>query len=377
MTRLCFLLRSLDFGGVERQLVTLATTLSEREYDISILCFYAEGTLASELEHTGVRLICLAKRGRWDVVGFSRRLVHSLRMLQPDVLQAYLAVPNLLTILLKPFFPGQKMIWGLGSSNINWRSYDWFVSLTQLLERLFSRFADLIIVNSHAGYAYHARHGYPARRMVVIQNGFDTEKFQPDRAAGQKVRAEWGVAEGELLIGLIGRLDPMKDHPNFLRAAALLRRKFPGARFVCVGAGPEGYRKSLADLTAELHISDKVIWADARSDINAVHNALDVACSSSSGEGLPNVIGEAMACGVPCVVTDVGDSARLVGDTGIVVPPANPEALAQGWALCLQRNREELGRRARARILQEFSVSRLVAETESAIRLLVSTAASR
>jgi len=371
MIRLTFLLRSLDFGGVERQTVTLAKTLAKKEYEITILCFYSGGSLTPELEGSGVRLICLAKQGRWDMIGFSRRLVRSLKILRPDVLYAYLAIPNLLTIFLKPFFPGKKMIWGVGASNIDWRSYDWFVYSTFLLERVFSRFADLIIVNSHAGRTYHASCGYPEHKMVVIQNGFDTEKFRPDRAAGRGVREEWGVSEDDLLIGLVGRLDPMKDHPTFLKAAAILQQKVPNARFVCVGKGPENYKKALSDLAAELNITDKVIWAGARFDMHAVHNALDVASSSSSGEGLPNVIGEAMACSVPCVVTDVGDSARLVGDTGVVISPGNPEALAYGWELCLQKNREELGERARARVIQEFGVPRLVDETESAMRLLV------
>ncbi len=371
MTRICFLLRSLDYGGVERQLVTLAKKLAKRKYDITILCFYPGGELAPQLENSGVRLICLDKRGRWDLFKFFGRLVRHLRALQPDVLHAYLGIPNLLTIFLKPFFPATKMIWGVGASNIDWRRYDWIIYLSFQLERLFSRFADLIIINSYAGRSYHVRQGYPPHKIVVIQNGFDTEKFWPERAAGAVVRAEWRLAEDTILIGLVGRLDPMKDHQTFLKAAAILQRIIPNARFVCVGKGNSDYAKSLADLATELDLSDKVIWADARPDMSAVHNALDVASSSSSGEGLPNVIGEAMACGVPCVVTDVGDSARLVGDTGVVVPPGSPEALARGWALCLQKDRKELGARARARIIQEFSLQRLVDETERAIWLLL------
>jgi glycosyltransferase involved in cell wall biosynthesis len=371
--RICFLLRSLDYGGVERQLVTLAKTLARRNYNVAVICFYPGGGLTPELEDSGVSLICLGKLGRWDVFGFFRRLIRCLKTLQPDVLHAYLGVPNLMTIFLKPFFPATKMVWGLGASYIDWRRYDWFIYLTFQLERLFSRCADLIIVNSFAGRSYHLRYRFPHHKMLVIQNGFDTEKFCPAPAAGAGVRAEWGIPEDAVLIGLVGRLDPMKDHPTFLKAAAILQQMLPDARFVCVGSGTESYSRTLAYLAAELKLTDKVVWTGARSDMNAVYNALSVACSSSSGEGLPNVIGEAMACGVPCVVTDVGDSARLVGDTGVIVSPGNPEALARGWMQCLQEDRQELGAEARARVIQNFGVQRLADETEKAIRLLVAS----
>jgi glycosyltransferase involved in cell wall biosynthesis len=204
--------------------------------------------------------------------------------------------------------------------------------------------------------------------MVVISNGIDTERFQPDSEAGAKVRSEWGISEKIILIGLVGRLDPMKDHPTFLKAAALLCKEREDVHFVCVGIGSEHYTLELQQLTSELDISEKVIWAGGRSDMPTVHNALNIASSSSSyGEGFANVIGEAMACGVPCVVTDVGDSAWIVGDTGIVVPPKNPEALAAGWNSLLNlavTERVALAEKARKTIVENFSLRNLVQKTE-------------
>jgi glycosyltransferase involved in cell wall biosynthesis len=204
--------------------------------------------------------------------------------------------------------------------------------------------------------------------MVVISNGIDTERFQPDSEAGAKVRAEWGVSENTILIGLVGRLDPMKDHPTFLKAAALLSEERQDVRFVCVGVGEETYAKELYQLTNKLGILEQVIWAGGRSDMPKVYNALNIASSSSSyGEGFANVIGEAMACGVPCVVTDVGDSAWIVGDTGIVVPPKNPEALAAGWNSLLNlavTDQVALAEKARKTIVENFSLRNLVQKTE-------------
>ena len=200
-----------------------------------------------------------------------------------------------------------------------------------------------------------------------MPNGIDTLRFRPDREAGARVRAEWGIGDDESLIGLVGRLDPMKGHACFLQAAALLCARRSGMRFVCVGDGPEHYRESLRALAGQLGLGDRLIWAGTRTDMPAVYNALDMAVSASAyGEGLPNMLGEAMACGTPCVVTRVGDSAWVVGETGVVVPPEDPAALADAWATMLRRIEEEragLSRAARLRIEQNLSVEALVRNT--------------
>ena len=318
-------------------------------------------------KEAGVPVISLEKRGRWDVLGFLLRLVRLLRQEKPDILHGYLGTPNILTVLLKPIFPRIRMVWGVRASNMDLERYDWLARWSYRVECHLSRFADLIIANSYAGMHYAIANGFPKNKMVVIPNGIDTEHFRPNPKARVQVRAEWGVAEDEKLIGLVGRLDPMKDHPTFLKAAALLAREREDVRFVCVGDGPPDYRQELHALGRELGLAERLIWTGTRRDMPAVYNALDIATSSSYGEGFPNVIGEAMACGVPYVVTDVGDSAWIVGDTGIVVPPQNPKALADGWRLKLNSldQSAESKELIRQRILDNFSVSNLIQSTEA------------
>ncbi|MEW5855959.1 MAG: glycosyltransferase [Cyanobacteriota bacterium] len=365
MIKIAFLIRSLNYGGAERQLITLVKALDKKKFNITVLYFYCGGALEKDLQDSGIQLISLEKRDRWDGAGFLWRLVRHLKRINPNVLHGFMCTSNLLTIFLKLFFPSTKMIWGVRASNVDLSRYDWLLRLIFKLECLFSPFADLIVVNSHAGQAYHLAHGFPADKMVVIPNGIATECFKPDKEARVRVRAEWNIAEDTILIGLVGRLDPMKDHPTFLKAAALLCQERENVRFVCVGSGAESYAQELCRLSDKLGISQKVIWAGARTDMPAVHNALDIATSSSAyGEGFPNIIGEAMACGIPCVVTDVGDSAWIVGDTGVVVGKQNPEALALGWVACLERERSVLGLKARSRIVENFSVKQLVKQTE-------------
>lgn len=365
--KLAFIIRSLNYGGAERQLVNLAKGLDKQGFDVSVLYFYPDGSFVKDLQESGISTICLEKQGRWHIFSFVWHLVRHLKQIHPDILHGYLGVPNLLTIFLKPFFPSTRMIWGIRNSQHSPNLYGWLGNLVFQLECLFSHFADLIIVNSHAGKAYCITHGFPADKMMVISNGIDTEKFQPDREARVKVRAEWGISENTILIGLVGRLDPRKDHPTFLKVAALLHQESQNIHFVCVGSGSENYTRELHDLANELGMSDKVIWAGARADMPAIYNALDIAVSSSYIEGFPNVIGEAMACGVPCVVTDVGDSAWIVGDTGMVVPPRNPEALKNA----IKQLIEELEANScnsthiRQRIVEQFSIHQLVLKTKT------------
>ena len=257
------------------------------------------------------------------------------------------------------------------ASNVPLNSYGWLGRLIFQLESILSPLTDAIVVNSQAGKDYYLSQGFAGDKMVVIPNGIDTERFKPDAEAGAKVRVEWGIGEDKILIGLVGRLHPMKDHPTFLQAAALLCQERQDVRFVCIGNGAENYAQELYRLTEDLGISERVIWAGERADIPAVQNALDIACSSSCyGEGFPNVIGEAMACGVPCLVTDVGDSAAIIGDTGVVVPAQNPEALKIGMNSLIENialnnySREHI----RQRIIDHFSVLQLVQKTEAVLR---------
>lgn len=368
--KIVFLIRDLDCGGAQRQLVTLIKGLDQQRFDVSVLYFYAGGLLLKDLKDSGISLICLEKQRRWDVLKFLWRLVGHLKHIQPDVLHGYLDESNLLTVFLKPFFPSTRIIWGIRVSNTPPDRYGWLGRLIFQLECLLSPFVDLIVVNSHAGRDYFLSQGFADNKMVVIPNGIDTERFKPDPKSRAKLRAEWGISEDTILIGLVGRLDPMKDHATFLKAAALLCEERQDVRFVCVGGGLENYAQQLYQLTNELGISEKVIWAGVRSDMPAVHNAIDIACSSSSyGEGFANALGEAMACGVPSVVTDVGDSAWIVNDTGVVVPPQNPEALKNAMNKVIKNLATNCYKQEpiRQRIIDEFSVLQLVLKTEAAL----------
>ncbi len=359
-----FLIRSLHVGGAERQLATLAVGLQARGHRVVIATFYAGGELASELIASGVAILPLAKRGRWDLIGPAFRLVKAVRQHRPEVLHPYLPDANLAATVLRPFLPPLRLVWGARTSNVEFSAYDWLTGLTYRLAGYLSSGADVIVVNSRAGAAYHVDQGYPRSRLQIIPNGIDTNQFQPDAIGRDRLRREWGVAAGAPLVGLVGRLDPMKDHRTFLEAAALFAARQADVRFVAVGGGAGSYADMLVDHAARVGISDRLTWAGMRADMPAVYSALDLSTSTSVGEGFPNAVAEAMACGTPCVVTDAGDSAWIVGDLGEVVAARDPASLAEAWEHMLAKRPLWPSIERRARIVREFSVERLVTDTE-------------
>lgn len=370
MDRVVVLARKLDQGGAERQIVALAKALTERGHDIHVVLFYVGGAFDSELVAAGVPVHFVGKRGRWDAIGFLVRLALILRRLRPVTIYSFLDLPNILSALLRPAMGRPRLIWSIRAAGMEMRHYDWLNRLIPRLEASLSRAADVIVANSHAGSAWAVGRGFPLARMAVVENGIDTVRFHPDPKGRTEVRNEWKVNASQRLIGLVARLDAMKDHRNFLQACALLAARQDDLRFVCVGSGSLSYRAELEALAERLGIADRLIWAGARQDMPAIYCALDIACSSSAfGEGFSNAVGEAMACGVSCVVTDVGDSARIVGEVGEVAPPRDSEALADAIERMLDRIEEnaDIGRQARARIIDEFSVERMVLRTEQVL----------
>lgn len=373
--RLLFLTRSLNYGGAERQLVELACGLKRAGESVAVTTFYGGGSLESSLVAAGVPLHVLDKRFRWDLLGFLWRLGSLVRGSRPAILHSYLGTGNILAVAARWLCPGMKVVWGVRASNMELGRYGWLHWFLYWLECRLSRFADLIIVNSRAGWDYAAAHGFPTARMVVIPNGIDVHWFCPDPAARGRLRAEWEIGMQECLIGLVGRLDPMKGHEVFLQAAALLQKKQSNVRFVCVGDGPSDYQESLVRLSERLGLEQRVLWISGRDDMNAIYNALDILTSSSRfGEGFSNVIGEAMACETLCVVSDVGDAKEIVGDAGLVVVPGEVRGIYEAWVQLLSledHKRAEIGGRARARIVDRYSIDRLVTYTASALDRLV------
>jgi len=358
-----FLIPSLESGGAERQLVLLVNELSSRGHTVRVALFRASGPLLADL-NPSVQVVDLEKGGKADIFGFMARAIRVVRRIRPDVLCSFLGVPNIVATALKACFPSMPVVWSVRSSDVDLKQYGYFARLCSKVEIFLSRFADRIVFNSSSGLDYGASKGMAAAKAEVVFNGIDTDAFFMNRPVGADLRDKW-LGDGEFLIGIVARLDPMKDHETFLRAVSIVSKTDIRYRFVCVGEGP--LEAELAKSSAELGVDDVLTWAGRRSDMMRVYNSLDLCVLSSISEGFPNVLGEAMACGVPCVTTDVGDAFQIVGSSGGVVAKGDPEALASS-IMRFAEQRRLLAQTVRSTVVENFSLAHMVSKTERLFR---------
>jgi glycosyltransferase involved in cell wall biosynthesis len=372
--KVSFFIRDLAVGGSQRQLAVLAAALARRGHDVAVIVLYADGALETLLGTSGVRVFSIGKSSRWHAFAPLARLRRLFLSERPDLVYAFLPTQTTLAALLLPPWLKTKLVFGLRAGGVQLDQYDALNALTYRSEAWLSRRADLAIANARAVRADAIKRGLPADCVAVIMNGIDADAMRNDADAGRAMRVAWGLSDKHFIIGCAARLDPMKDHANLLQAAASFARENSDARFVCVGDGPAGYRLRLTTLAESLGLADQVVWVREVRDMKAAYNAFDIATLSSAfGEGFPNMVGEAMACGVPVAATDVGDVRLITGELGEVVPPKNPDLLCAAWRRLRQRVAQDPGLRnnARERIVTNYSLETMVRRTEGALGQLI------
>lgn len=350
------------YGGAEIMLHKLMANLDRRDFDLKVVSLLERGVTGTKIEAAGVPVepLHLVQRGVPRPAALLK-LAGILRQDRPDVVQTWMYHADLCGGLAARLAGRIPVVWNVRHSTLDKRIDKLRTRMiARTCAQLSGRIPEQIVVNSRAGRRVHEALGYRPEKMQVIPNCFDLSGFQPCEQARHDVREELGLAGDAILIGLAGRFHEMKGHRYFVDAAAQLARQFDNCHFLLCGRGVEWSNAQLADWIDGQNLRPRFHVLGPRQDMPRIHAALDVAVSASvSGEGFSNVVGEAMACGVPCVVTDVGDSADIVAETGIVVPPWNSDELAQA---CAQRlgldvaRRRELGRQARRRIAEKYDI---------------------
>ncbi len=361
--RVLHLISGLGVGGAERALQRLVAGLAARGVSQHVVSLTGLGEIGEQLQGAGYPVMALGISGPGSLLQGLGRLRRILAAFEPHVIQTWMYHADLLGALLRGRAPGAALVWNLrgsrrGPRELGWRTY----LVARTCARLSTR-ADVAVANSWAGREGHARMGYRPRRWLVIPNGVDLQRFRPDLARRAEARRALGVSQETVLIGSVGRDHPVKGYDHLVSAFGLLAGEHDEIALALLGRGLDPGNPRLAARIEAEGLAGRVHLLGPRGDVERWLVGLDIFVSPSLSEGFPNAVAEAMASGVPCVVTEVGDSARLVGETGRVVPPGDARALAGAIRALLALSpqaRRQLGAAARARVEEHYGLEDFV-----------------
>jgi glycosyltransferase involved in cell wall biosynthesis len=380
--RVTQVITGLELGGAETMLLRLLGTLDRRRFAPEVISLRGLEVVGPRIQALGVPVHSVGMTGPVPSGRSLGRLSTVMRRASPDLVHTWMYHADLLGGLVARLVCRVPVIWALHNSNLDPRQVKASTRLTVRLNALLSRWVPARIVScSKAAAEVHLALGYPRGKLLIIPNGFDLTALRPDPAARASVRAELGLPLDAVLVGTFARFHPQKDHYNFCRAAGLIAARHGNVHFVLAGGGIDTGNRRLVGWISESGAANRFHLLGARDDVPRLTAALDLAVMASSfGEAFPLVIGEAMACEVPCVVTDVGDAAAMVADTGRVVPPRDPGALARAALDLLgldPSERADLGARARGRVEAELSLPAIAARYEALYEEVLATAGRR
>ncbi len=364
------IITGLSTGGAEIMLYKLVSKMDGSCFDIYVVSLTDIGPVGEKIKKLNIPVVAVGmKRGWRGFFSFSEffRLLKIVKNYKPDVIQTWMYHSDLIGGLVGKILK-VPVIWNIRQSNFNPKYNKQTTIWTAKICAKFSKILpEKIICCSYASKNVHSKLGYDENKMVVIPNGFDLDVFSPDKQGREKVRKELGLDDKTIVVGFAARFDPQKDHKNFFEAVRIVHKVYPNVHFLLCGDGINWDNKKLKEWIEKSGVKKVTHLLGRRDDMKNIYNSIDIFCSSSYGEGFPNVIGEVMACEVPCVVTDVGDSAIIVKDVGFVVPPKNPEALAEAIIKMIEMGegkRKELGKRARDRIKENYLIEKIVKSYE-------------
>lgn len=360
--KILHVITGLGNGGAEAVLYRLVT--SDRSNAHEVVALMDQGVYGERLASAGVPVHCLGmSRGSFSL-GAMNRLYRLVRSLRPEVVQTWMYHADLMGGVAARS-AGAKVVWGIrGPFNraLTSLSTRVVVGLCAVLSR---SLPSAIVCNSRHAAANHVAAGYAARKLVNIPNGYPLDVFEPNAPARDVLRVRLGVAPDAVVIGMVARFDPYKDHATLLAAVAEAARTEP--RLVCIlcGTGMTQDNAALRAIIAEHRVEGIVKLLGACDDVQGIMAALDLHVLSSAAESFPNVLVEAMACGTPCVSTDAGDAALIVGETGWIVSPRNPHALGRAIASACEAMKDAAGWRARReqcreRVVTRYSLERMI-----------------
>jgi len=359
MTRhILHVITGLAVGGAETALYRLILEFRGSDYSHTVIVLTPGGGMYARFVEAGIRLIVLDVK-RSPIRHFVQ-LYRLVRTLRPDIVQTWLYHADFLGGLAARIAGNRNVIWGVRTTDVDGGCARATSVVRQLCASLSRWVPHTIVCVAEAARRSHSLVGYDAARMVVVGNGFDLSVLTSNRSQRKRLRRQCGFDADDIVLGTLGRFNLDKDHANFVAAAGRLAERHERLRFLMVGKNLDADNADLMRWIDATGHAKRFVLLGERADVAACLAAMDIFCLSSRTEAFPNAVGEAMAMGLPCVATDVGDVAVLMADTGVLVPKADPEALAQGVTglMALEPDdREQMGQRARERIRAMFNMT--------------------
>jgi len=360
--RVCHIIIGLNVGGAELVLKKLVNTqISLENQRHSVISLTESGIIGSQIMAQGIPVVSLGMQNIFDIPKVFYRLVRYLRQTMPDIVQTWMYHADLIGGVAARFAGIKNLIWGVRSTDIRKSGKTGTIWVQKICALLSGTLPRVIICAAEASKQAHGAVGYDTGRMIVIPNGFNLDELYASTIEREALRSTAGFKADDIVIGSLGRFNPVKDHVTFISAAGILVKRYPNLRFLMVGRDVVTSNPALADLIAGTGYSRNFVLLGERQDVRACLSAMDIFCLHSKSEGFPNALGEAMAIGLPCVSTDVGDAAYLLGGDGVLVPAENAEALSTGLEQLVNLSHERrkvIGKRARARVCNDFTMHR-------------------
>lgn len=354
----------LGIGGAEMMLFKLLSNIDRSEYESEVVSLTSNDVIGNRISSLGVKVHTLNMKGGVPTPSGLIALVKLIRQFKPDVIQTWMYHADLFGGCLGKLASKSKIVWNIRQGDLEYRNLKLHTYITAKLSAWISSFVpDVILTNSFIAKDNHVEGGYQLKKFKVIPNGFDTDVFKPKSISNEGLYDELGLDKTLRIVGTVGRFHHQKDFNNFIKAAKLISKEFIDVRFCMCGSNIDKDNKELMSWINEADLNDFIFLLGPRSDISNILSDFDIFVSSSScGEAFGNVIGEAMSCAIPCVVTDVGDSAIIVGNTGKVVQRENSILLANATKELLNLSETDLvskGERARQRIIENYSIKHI------------------
>jgi len=363
MIRILHVITGLNQGGAEGMLTRLLLGLDRSVFDQRVVSLTGLGVFGDTIEAEGFPVCALGMTGLHSTPRTLQRLREINATYRPDIVQTWLYHADLLGLMAARLSGDAAVVWNIRCADLALgdvsRSTHWLI---RLLARL-SSLPEVVLFNSLAGQRSHLALGYRPRAEKMVPNGFDVQAWHPDVGRRRQFRAEIEVTDGTFLVGMVARYHRIKDHRCFFAAAARIRSCRADVRFVLAGQGIAWSNEALVADIEKFGVRDCVILLDSRNDMVSVMAGLDCLVLTSTSEGFPNVIGEAMASGVPCVTTDAGDAGLMIADTGRVVRVGDAVGIAESVLALIASTPQEraaLAARCRTRIEENFEIGRVL-----------------